>query len=66
MSVGSRLRTGVLAFAMIFGALAGVSMTPEEIENAMSFENQPKTAYVLEEEDEAEKNRTPLPAVTAR
>jgi hypothetical protein len=64
MSAGSRLRTGVLAFAMIFGALAGVPMTPEEVENAMSFENQPKIEYVLEE-DEAEKNRTPLPAVTA-
>jgi hypothetical protein len=65
MSAGSRLRTGMLCFALLFGALAGVTMTPEEIENAMSMENRPKTAYVLEE-DEVEKNGTPLPAVTAR
>ncbi len=51
MSAGSRLRTGILAFAMIFGALAGVAMTPEEIENAMSFENQPRVECVLEEDD---------------
>jgi hypothetical protein len=36
---------------MIFGALAGVAMTPEEIENAMSFENQPRVECVLEEDD---------------
>ena len=29
-------------------------MTPEEIEEAMSQENRPKIAYVLEEEDEDE------------
>jgi hypothetical protein len=50
MNAGSRLRAGILAFAMIFGALAGVSMTPEEIEEAMSLENRAKIAYVLKEE----------------
>ena len=50
MNAGSRLRTGVLGFVMIFGALAGVSMTPEEIEEAMSLENRAKIAYVLKEE----------------
>jgi hypothetical protein len=56
MSAGSRLRTGMLAFALIFGALAGVAMTPEEIEEAMSFENRPKIAHVLQEakEDDGE------------
>ncbi len=52
MSASSRLRAGILSFALIFGALAGVSMTPEEIEQAMSFENRPKIAYVLQEEKE--------------
>jgi hypothetical protein len=52
MTAGSRLRAGMLAFALIFGASAGVSMTPEEIEEAMGFENQPKIAYVLKEEKE--------------
>ena len=51
MSAGSRLRAGMLAFALVFGALAGVAMTPEEIEEAMSLENQPKIAYVLKEDD---------------
>jgi hypothetical protein len=46
-----RLRTGLLYFALMFGAIAGVVMTPEEIEEAMSLENRPKIAYVLEEED---------------
>jgi hypothetical protein len=51
MSAGSRLRTGMLAFALIFGSLSGV-VTPEEIERAMSLENRPKIAYVLEQEKE--------------
>jgi hypothetical protein len=46
-----RLRTGLLYFALMFGALAGVVMTPEEIEEAMSLENRSKIAYVVEEED---------------
>jgi hypothetical protein len=50
MSAGSRFRTGMLAFALMFGAMAGVVMTPEEIEQAMSIENQPKVEYVLEDE----------------
>jgi hypothetical protein len=50
MSAGSRLRAGVLSLALVLGALAGVSMTPEEIEHAMSFEKQAKIAYVLQEE----------------
>ncbi len=54
MSAGSRLRAGLLSCALVFGALAGVAMTPEEIEEAMSQENRPKIAYVLEEEDEDE------------
>jgi hypothetical protein len=52
MSAGSRLRAGVLSLALVFGALAGVSMTPEEIEQAMSFENQAKIVHVLQEEKE--------------
>ena len=52
MSAGSRLRSGMLAIALIFGAVAGVAMTPEEIEEAMSLENRPKIAYVLAEEKE--------------
>jgi hypothetical protein len=40
----------MLSFALIFGALAGVVMTPEEIEQAMSLENRPKVVYVLQEE----------------
>ena len=47
----SRLRSSMLAVALMFGAVAGVAMTPEEIEEAMSLENQPKIEYVLEEED---------------
>jgi hypothetical protein len=50
MSAGPRLRSGMLAIALIFGAVAGVAMTPEEIEEAMSLENRPKIAYVLAEE----------------
>jgi hypothetical protein len=46
------LRAGMLAIALFFGAMAGVPMTPEEIEQAMSLENQPKIAYVLKEEKE--------------
>jgi hypothetical protein len=46
------LRAGVLAIALALGAIAGVPMTPEEIEQAMSFENQAKIAYVLQEEKE--------------
>ena len=49
-----RLRTGLLHFALIFGAIAGATMTPEEIEEAMSLENLPKITYVLEEEDDGE------------
>jgi hypothetical protein len=49
-----RLRTGLLYFALIFGAIAGVTMTPEQIEEAMSLENRPKITYVLEEEDDGE------------
>jgi hypothetical protein len=52
MRAGSRLRTGMLAIALMFGAVAGVAMTPEEIEEAMSLENQPKIVYVLQEEKE--------------
>jgi hypothetical protein len=52
MNAGSRLRAGMLAVAMIFGSMAGVAMTPEEIEQAMSLENQVKVVYVLEEEDD--------------
>jgi hypothetical protein len=51
MSAPSRLRAGLLAFALAFGSLAGVVMTPEEIEEAMSQENRPKITYVLEEEE---------------
>jgi hypothetical protein len=47
-----RLRTGLLYFALMFGAIAGVAMTPEEIEEAMSLENRPKIAYVLEDDDD--------------
>jgi len=36
----------------MFGAVAGVPMTPEELEQAMSWESQPKIAYVLEEEED--------------
>ena len=54
MSAGSRLRTGMLAIALMFGSVAGVVMTPEEIEQAMSLENQPKITYVLEQEKEKE------------
>jgi hypothetical protein len=36
----------------MFGSLAGVVITPEQIEEAMSLENQPKITYVLEEEDD--------------
>jgi len=50
--MGSRLRAGMLAIALIFGAMAGVAMTPEEIEQAMSLENRPKITYVLEEDDD--------------
>jgi hypothetical protein len=50
--MGSRLRSGMLAVALMFGAMAGVAMTPEEIEEAMSLENQPKIEYVLEAEDD--------------
>jgi hypothetical protein len=39
----------------MFGAIAGVVMTPEEIEEAMSLENQAKIACVLKEEDDAER-----------
>jgi hypothetical protein len=46
------MRTGLLYFALLFGALAGVMATPEQIEEAMSLENRPKIAYVLEEEKE--------------
>ena len=52
MSAGSRLRAGMLAIALIFGSVAGVVMTPEEIEQAMSLESQPKITYVLEREKE--------------
>lgn len=47
-------RARLLYFALIFGAIAGVVITPEEIEEAMSLENRPKIAYVLEEEDDEE------------
>jgi hypothetical protein len=53
--MGSRLRSGMLAVALMFGAIAGVAMTPEEIEEAMSLENQPKIECVLEEDDERER-----------
>ena len=56
MSARSRLRAGMLAMALMFGAIGGVAMTPEEIEQAMSLENQPKITYVLEKEQEKEEN----------
>jgi hypothetical protein len=42
----------MLAIALIFGAVAGVAMTPEEIEQAMSLENRPKIMVVLEEKED--------------
>ena len=48
------LRATALALALFFGAVAGVPMTPEEIEQAMSFENQPKVEYVIETEDDSD------------
>jgi len=41
-----------MALALFFGAVAGVPMTPEEIELAMSFENRPRVEYVIEKEDD--------------
>jgi hypothetical protein len=52
MRAGSSLRAGMFAIALMFGAMAGVAMTPEEIEQAMSLENRSKIVYVLEEEKE--------------
>jgi len=46
------LRAGMLAVALFFGAIAGVPMTPQEIEEAMSFDNRAKVAHVLKEEKE--------------
>jgi hypothetical protein len=45
------LRAAALGLALFFGAVAGVPLTPEEIELAMSFENRPKVEYVIENED---------------
>ncbi len=50
-----KLRTLLLSFTLILGALGGMPMRPEEIEELMSTMNQTKTVHVVTEESEGEK-----------
>ena len=50
MSIRQRLRTIVLCFVLELGALSGVPMRPNEIEDLMLTLNQPKVAHTIPDE----------------
>ena len=52
MSMRHRLRTILLCLVLEMGALTGVPMRPEEIEELMHTMNQPKVAHTIPDEHE--------------
>ena len=52
MSIGKVLSRFLLAALLQFGALAGVKMTPEEIEKVMNIHHRTKVVHILKQEDE--------------
>ena len=50
MSIRQRLRTIILCFVLELGALSGVPMRPNEIEDLMRTLNQPKVAHTIPDE----------------
>ena len=52
MSLTERLRVVFVCAFLEFGALAGVPMRPDEIEELMHRMNQPKVAQTLPADDE--------------
>ena len=52
MSIGKVLSRFLLAALLQFGALAGVKMTPEEIEKVMNIHHRTKVVHILKQEDD--------------
>jgi hypothetical protein len=52
MSLRHRLRTILLCLVLEMGALTGVPMRPEEIEELMHTMNQPKVVHTIPDESE--------------
>ena len=52
MSIKHLLRTLVVCLPLMFGALSGVPMKPEEIEELMHNLNQPKITVIIPDESE--------------
>lgn len=56
MSMKHKLRTLLLCLPLLAGALGGLAMRPEEIEELMHNMNQQKIAYTIPVEEENEDN----------
>lgn len=52
MSPQPRLRTLMVCLMLEFGALTGITMRPEQIQELMHTMNQPKTAHTIPDERE--------------
>ena len=52
MSVKNRLRVLVVCLLLQMGALSGVPMRPDKIEELLHQMNQPKMAHVVPEDDD--------------
>lgn len=59
MSIKRRLRTLFLGLPLLLGALSGMAMRPEEIEELMHSMNQQKIVVTID--DESENGDEPLP-----
>lgn len=52
MSVKRRLRTSLLCLPLLLGAVSGMAMRPEEIEELMHSMNQQKIVVTIQDESE--------------
>ena len=50
MPIRQRLRTIIVCFVLELGALSGIPMRPNEIEDLMRTLNQPKVAHTIPDE----------------
>lgn len=61
MSIQQRLRTLLVCIPLLFGALGGMPMRPEEIEELMHNMNEQKIAYTIPAESEDGDGYLPKP-----
>jgi hypothetical protein len=52
VSIKHRLQRLLLCFALLLGAISGIAMRPEEIEELMHTMNQPKVVVTIPDENE--------------